>query len=104
MTSETLEAEESEDERAERNVEDERYADGEPQDVVRDEQYADGEDQDAVRDEQYADGEPQDAVRDGQYADVDTCHLDDVADGCGCAEVWEHTSGQRAAEGDAGAD
>jgi hypothetical protein len=90
MTSETLEAEESEDERAERNVEDERYADGEPQDAVRDEQYANGEDQDAVRD--------------GQYADVDTCHLDDVADGCGCAEVWEHTSGQRAAEGDAGAD
>jgi hypothetical protein len=26
--------------------------------------------------------------------DVDTSHLDDVADGCGCAEVWEHTSGR----------
>ena len=76
MTSETIEAEESDDERTERNVEDERYADG----------------------------EDQDAVRDGQYADVDTCHLDDVADGCGCAEVWKHTSGQRAAECDAGAD
>jgi hypothetical protein len=27
--------------------------------------------------------------------DVDTSHLDDVGDGCGCAEVWEHTSAQR---------
>jgi hypothetical protein len=23
---------------------------------------------------------------------VDTSHLDGVADGCGCAEVWEHLS------------
>jgi len=22
-------------------------------------------------------------------------HLDDIDDGCGCAEVWEHTSEQR---------
>jgi hypothetical protein len=27
---------------------------------------------------------------------VDTSHLDGVADGCGCAEVWEHLSGRRA--------
>lgn len=27
--------------------------------------------------------------------DVDTAHLDDVADGCGCAEVWEHLSAER---------
>lgn len=25
-------------------------------------------------------------------------HLQDVEDGCGCAEVWEHLSDQRAAE------
>jgi hypothetical protein len=28
--------------------------------------------------------------------DVDTSHLDDVDDGCGCAEVWEHLSEERA--------
>ena len=22
-------------------------------------------------------------------------HLDDIDDGCGCAEVWEHTSDRR---------
>jgi hypothetical protein len=27
--------------------------------------------------------------------EVDTSHLDDVEDGCGCAEVWEHTSDER---------
>ena len=27
--------------------------------------------------------------------DVDTSHLDDVDDGCGCAEVWEHLSEER---------
>ena len=38
---------------------------------------------------------------DDEYDDeVDTSHLDDVEDGCGCAEVWEHLSEQR----DAGAD
>lgn len=26
---------------------------------------------------------------------VDTSHLDDVEDGCGCAEVWEHLSEER---------
>lgn len=30
--------------------------------------------------------------RDDRYADVDTSHLDDVEDGCGCTEIWEHTS------------
>jgi len=28
-------------------------------------------------------------------ADADTDHLSDVPDGCGCAEVWEHTSDLR---------
>jgi hypothetical protein len=28
-------------------------------------------------------------------ADVDASHLDDVDDGCGCAEVWEELSEQR---------
>ncbi|WP_254823844.1 hypothetical protein [Haloglomus halophilum] len=34
--------------------------------------------------------------------EVDTSHLDDVEDGCGCAEVWEHLSESRdgAAEAD----
>jgi hypothetical protein len=27
-------------------------------------------------------------------------HLEDVEDGCGCAEVWEHTSEQREAGAD----
>ena len=27
--------------------------------------------------------------------DVDTSHLDDVDDGCGCAEIWEHMSDER---------
>jgi len=27
--------------------------------------------------------------------EVDTSHLDDVEDGCGCAEVWEHLSDER---------
>jgi hypothetical protein len=30
--------------------------------------------------------------------EVDTSHLDDVEDGCGCAEVWEHLSEGREAE------
>jgi hypothetical protein len=25
-------------------------------------------------------------------------HLDDVADGCGCAELWEHLSERRASD------
>ncbi|MEF8841825.1 MAG: hypothetical protein V5A62_09410 [Haloarculaceae archaeon] len=36
---------------------------------------------------------------------VDTSHLDGVADGCGCAEVWEHLSeGREAAENDSDGD
>jgi len=26
----------------------------------------------------------------------DDAHLDDVADGCGCTEIWEHLSEERA--------
>ena len=29
-----------------------------------------------------------------------TDHLDDVADGCGCTEIWEHLSEQREADDD----
>jgi hypothetical protein len=36
-----------------------------------------------------------DPDEDEEYGDVDTAHLDGVADGCGCAEVWEHTSARR---------
>lgn len=32
---------------------------------------------------------------DERAQDVDTSHLDDVEDGCGCAEVWEHLSEER---------
>jgi len=31
-------------------------------------------------------------------AESDTEHLDTLDDGCGCTEVWEHLSEQRAAE------
>lgn len=33
--------------------------------------------------------------RDDEYADVDTSHLEDVEDGCGCTEIWEHMSDER---------
>ena len=33
-----------------------------------------------------------DEDRDDRYEDVDTSHLEDVEDGCGCTEIWEHTS------------
>ncbi len=26
---------------------------------------------------------------------VDTSHLDNVEDGCGCTEIWEHMSDER---------
>ncbi len=29
-----------------------------------------------------------------------TDHLDDVEDGCGCTEIWEHLSEQREADAD----
>jgi len=34
---------------------------------------------------------------DGETAaeERDDAHLDDIEDGCGCAEVWEHMSEQR---------
>ncbi|WP_435076266.1 hypothetical protein [Halococcus sp. AFM35] len=32
--------------------------------------------------------------------DPATDHLDDVADGCGCTEIWEHLSEQREADDD----
>ncbi|WP_246986043.1 hypothetical protein [Halorientalis marina] len=35
-----------------------------------------------------------DAQRDDEQ-DVSTDHLDDMEDGCGCAEVWEHMSERR---------
>lgn len=31
-------------------------------------------------------------------SDATTEHLDDMDDGCGCAEVWEHLSERRDAE------
>ena len=27
--------------------------------------------------------------------EIDTSHLDDVEDGCGCTEIWEHMSDER---------
>jgi len=30
-----------------------------------------------------------------QNAERDDAHLQDVEDGCGCTEMWEHTSDQR---------
>jgi hypothetical protein len=30
--------------------------------------------------------------------EADLSHLADVADGCGCTEVWEHLSERRSAE------
>ena len=33
--------------------------------------------------------------RDEEEDDVDTSHLDDVQDGCGCTEIWEHMSEER---------
>lgn len=37
---------------------------------------------------------------DAEEEPADTSHLDDVEDGCGCAEVWEHLSEQREASSD----
>lgn len=30
--------------------------------------------------------------------EADTGHLDDIDDGCGCAEIWEHLSERREAD------
>jgi hypothetical protein len=38
------------------------------------------------------------AQQTNENADIDesaTDHLDDIEDGCGCAEVWEHMSEER---------
>lgn len=37
--------------------------------------------------------------RDGR-SDEASAHLQDVEDGCGCAEVWEHLSAERAGRDD----
>ncbi|WP_436928870.1 hypothetical protein [Halosimplex halobium] len=45
-----------------------------------------------------ADGSSDDRV-DEESADGDAradAHLDDVDDGCGCTEIWEHLSEERA--------
>lgn len=36
-----------------------------------------------------------DTDRDGDGSETDRSHLEDVEDGCGCAEVWEHLSERR---------
>ncbi|MFB6142483.1 MAG: hypothetical protein ABEJ30_03975 [Halorientalis sp.] len=36
-----------------------------------------------------------DADGETEEEQVPTDHLDDIDDGCGCAEVWEHTSERR---------
>jgi hypothetical protein len=53
-------------------------------------------DRDADTDAAPAGGDDPDAGA----ADRDDGHLQDVDDGCGCAEVWEHLSEQRQAAGD----
>lgn len=35
-----------------------------------------------------------------EQVDEQTNHLEDVDDGCGCAEVWEHLSEKREGEAD----
>lgn len=35
-------------------------------------------------------------MTDDQSREDVAAHLDDVDDGCGCAEMWEHTSDKRA--------
>lgn len=37
---------------------------------------------------------------DDSHDATERAHLDDVEDGCGCAEVWEHLSEQREAGAD----
>lgn len=49
-------------------------------------------------DAQAVESEPESVAADDAEPDeheVDTSHLDDVEDGCGCAEVWEHLSDER---------
>ena len=35
------------------------------------------------------------ATDDEPGEEIDTSHLDDVEDGCGCTEIWEHMSDER---------
>jgi hypothetical protein len=48
----------------------------------------------AVESETAVDGEATDEASEQEEPAVDA-HLEDVDDGCGCAEVWEHLSEQR---------
>jgi|APHM01.1.fsa_nt_gi hypothetical protein len=45
-----------------------------------------------------SDGEAAESPADDPESDPETAHLSGVADGCGCAEVWEHLSEQRETE------
>jgi hypothetical protein len=31
----------------------------------------------------------------GENEEIDTSHLDNIEDGCGCTEIWEHMSDER---------
>ncbi|WP_436910745.1 hypothetical protein [Halosimplex marinum] len=55
---------------------------------------ADGDAADGVTDEDAVDERSADG--DGQAEARADAHLDDVADGCGCTEIWEHLSEERA--------
>lgn len=46
-----------------------------------------------VESEQATEAETEQSARTGD--EIDRSHLEDVEDGCGCAEVWEHLSEQR---------
>jgi hypothetical protein len=39
-----------------------------------------------------------DTVTDADPDEDHSTHVEELADGCGCAEVWEHLSEQRGAE------
>jgi len=39
-----------------------------------------------------------DSTADSEDTDPDADHLDDVEDGCGCAEIWERLSERRTAD------
>ena len=45
--------------------------------------------------EDHTPDEEEEESAENHEVEVDAGHLDDVGDGCGCAEVWEHTSAQR---------
>lgn len=42
-----------------------------------------------------SDVDPEQATETETDEEADRSHLEDVEDGCGCAEVWEHLSEQR---------